>query len=31
MTLDENGDWWAHSIKNEKQLNEVFEYYNKKG
>lgn len=29
--LDENGDWWTHSIKDEKQLNEVFEYYDKKG
>ena len=26
---DENGDWWTHSIKDEKQLNEVFEYYDK--
>lgn len=24
---DVNGDWWIHSIKDEKQLNEVFEYY----
>lgn len=24
---DANGDWWSHSIKDEKQLNEVFEYY----
>jgi len=28
-TPDENGDWWTHSIKNEKQLDEVFEYYDK--
>jgi hypothetical protein len=27
-TLDVNGDWWTHSIKDEKQLTEVFEYYN---
>lgn len=26
---DENGDWWTHSIKDEKQLKEVFEYYDK--
>ena len=28
-TPDENGDWWTHSIKDENQLNEVFEYYDK--
>jgi len=28
-TPDENGDWWTHSIKDEKQLYEVFEYYDK--
>jgi len=28
-TPDENGDWWTHSIKDEKQLNEVFKYYDK--
>lgn len=28
-TPDINGDWWTHSIKDEKQLDEVFEYYNK--
>jgi hypothetical protein len=27
-TPDVNGDWWTHSIKDEKQLDEVFEYYN---
>ena len=27
-TPDVNGDWWTHSIKDEKQLVEVFEYYN---
>lgn len=26
-TPDIKGDWWAHSIKDEKQLDEVFEYY----
>lgn len=26
-TLDPNGDWWTHSIKDENQLKEVFEYY----
>ena len=26
---DINGDWWTHSIKDEKQLDEVFEYYDK--
>ncbi len=26
---DVNGDWWTHSIKDEKQLTEVFEYYEK--
>lgn len=25
--LDINGDWWTHSIKDEEQLKEVFEYY----
>lgn len=25
---DVNGDWWKHSIKDEKQVDEVFEYYN---
>lgn len=24
---DANGDWWTHSLKDEKQLAEVFEYY----
>lgn len=28
-TPDENGDWWTHSIKDENQLNKVFEYYDK--
>lgn len=28
-TPDVNGDWWTHSIKDEKQLDEVFEYYDK--
>lgn len=28
-TPDKNGDWWTHSIKDENQLNEVFEYYDK--
>lgn len=28
-TPDENGDWWTHSVKDEKQLNEVFQYYEK--
>jgi len=28
-TPDVNGDWWTHSIKDEKQLQEVFEYYDK--
>ena len=28
-TPDESGDWWTHSIKYEKQLNEVFKYYDK--
>lgn len=28
-TLDVNGDWWTHSIKDENQLKEVFEYYDK--
>jgi hypothetical protein len=27
---DPSGDWWTHSIKNEKQLEEVFEYYDKR-
>jgi len=27
---DINGDWWTHSIKDEGQLKEVFEYYDKK-
>jgi hypothetical protein len=26
---DGNGDWWTHSIKDESQLKEVFEYYDK--
>ena len=26
---DVNGDWWTHSIKDETQLKEVFEYYDK--
>ena len=25
-----DGDWWTHTIKDEKQLDEVFEYYDKK-
>lgn len=29
-TPDVNGDWWTHSIKDEKQLDEVFEYYDKR-
>ena len=28
-TPDVNGDWWTHSIKDEKQLEEVFGFYNK--
>ena len=28
-TPDVNGDWWTHSIKDEKQLQEVFECYDK--
>lgn len=28
-TPDENGYWWTHLIKYKKQLNEVFEYYDK--
>ena len=28
-TSDVNGDWWTHSLKDETQLKEVFEYYNK--
>lgn len=28
-TPDPTGDWWTHSIKDEKQLDEVFEYYDK--
>lgn len=28
-TPDVNGDWWTHSIKDEKQLDEVFKYYDK--
>lgn len=27
---DKDGDWWSHSIKDEKQLKEVFEYYDKR-
>jgi hypothetical protein len=27
---DPYGDWWTHTIKDEKQLDEVFEYYDKK-
>lgn len=27
--LDIDGDWWTHSIKDETQLTEVFEYYDK--
>ncbi len=27
---DVNGDWWTHSIKDEKQLEEVYQYYDKK-
>lgn len=26
-TLDQDGDWWTHSIADEDQLKEVFEYY----
>jgi hypothetical protein len=26
---DPSGDWWSHTIKDEDQLNEVFEYYDK--
>lgn len=26
---DENGDWWTHSLKDEKQLDDVFEYYDR--
>lgn len=28
-TPDANGGWWTHSIKDETQLEEVFEYYDK--
>ena len=28
-TPDVNGDWWTHSIKDEAQLKEAFEYYDK--
>lgn len=28
-TPDANGDWWTHSLKDETQLKEVFEYYDK--
>lgn len=28
-TPDVKGDWWTHSIKDEAQLKEVFEYYDK--
>ena len=28
-TPDINGDWWTHSTKDEKQLDEVFEYYDR--
>ena len=28
--LDKEGDWWTHKIKDESQLKEVFEYYEKK-
>lgn len=27
--LDDNGDWWTHRIKNESQLKEALEYYDK--
>jgi hypothetical protein len=27
---DPDGDWWTHTIKDERQLDEVFQYYNKK-
>lgn len=27
--LDDNGDWWTHTIKDENQLDEVFEYYDR--
>jgi len=29
--LDDDGDWWTHSIKDESQLKEVFEYYDQMG
>lgn len=29
MQPDVNGDWWTHAIKDEKQLEEVFEYYDR--
>lgn len=28
-TEDPNGDWWTHTVKDESQLKEVFEYYNR--
>lgn len=28
--FDSDGDWWTHTIKDENQLKEVFEYYDKK-
>lgn len=27
---DPDGDWWTHGVKDEAQLKEVFEYYNRK-
>lgn len=27
---DPDGDWWTHSVRDEQQLKEVFEYYDKK-
>ena len=30
IVVNNNGDWWTHVIKNDKQLNNVFEYYDKK-
>lgn len=28
-TPDKDGDWWTHSIKDEKQLDKVFKYYDR--
>ena len=30
LTPNPEGDWWEHKIKDEKQLEEVFEYYDRK-